>query len=105
EIRACEVRHLERAARTRPAIGGSQASPSGVNDMCPIEPDTFSNIGMLASTAHADIYMFHLTEAMARRSSAQDAGFESLAGVTNAEFVRLTASPQTAISRLLRETA
>ena len=99
------VKQLQLGARTRTAIGGSQASPSGVNDMCPIEPDTFSNIGMLASTAHADIYMFHLTEAMASRSSAQDAGFESLAGVTNAEFVRLTASPQTAISRLLRETA
>jgi hypothetical protein len=99
------VKQLQLGARTRTAIGGSQASPNGVNDMCPIEPDTFSNIGMLASTAHADIYMFHLTEAMASRSSAQDAGFESLAGVTNAEFVRLTASPQTAISRLLRETA
>jgi hypothetical protein len=42
---------------------------------------------------------------MVHRSSAQDAGFESLAGVTGAEFVRLTASPQAAISRLLRETA
>ena len=42
---------------------------------------------------------------MANRSSTQDAGFESLAGVTGAEFVRLTASPQPAISRLLRETA
>ena len=60
---------------------------------------------MLASTARADLYLFHLTEAMANRSSTQDAGFESLAGVTGAEFVRLTASPQAAISRLLRETA
>jgi len=99
------VKQLQLGARTRTPLGGSQASPNGVNDMCPIEPDTFSNIGMLASTAHVDIYMFHLTEAMATRSSAQDAGFESLAGVTNAEFVRLTASPQAAISRLLRETA
>jgi hypothetical protein len=46
-----------------------------------------------------------LTEAMANRSSAQDAGFESLAGVTGAEFFRLTASPQASVSRLLRETA
>ena len=99
------VKQLQLGARTRTAIGGSQASPNGVNDMCPIEPDTFSNIGMLASTAHADIYLFHLTEAMATRSSQLDAGFESLAGVSNAEFVRLTASPQAAISRLLRETA
>ena len=42
---------------------------------------------------------------MVNRSSSQDPGFESLAGVTGAEFVRLTASPQAAVSRLLRETA
>jgi hypothetical protein len=99
------VKQLQLGARTRTPLGGSQASSNGVNDMCPIEPDTFSNLGMLASTAHVDIYLFHLTEAMANRTSAMDAGFESLAGVTNAEFVRLTASPQSAISRLLRETA
>jgi hypothetical protein len=99
------VKQISLGARTRTPLGGSQASPNGVNDMCPIDPDTFANIGILASTAHADIYLFHLTEAMAARSSTLDAGFESLAGVTNAEFVRLTASPQPAVSRLLRETA
>ena len=75
------------------------------NDVCPVRPEDFENTGMLASTARADLYLFHLTEAMANRSSSQDAGFESLAGVTGAEFVRLTASPQAAVSRLLRETA
>lgn len=75
------------------------------NDICPVRPEDFENTGMLASSARADLYLFHLTEAMASRSSTQDAGFESLAGVTGAEFARLTASPQAAISRLLRETA
>jgi hypothetical protein len=41
---------------------------------------------------------------MVNRSTAQDAGFESLAGVTGAEFVRLTGSVQPSISRMLRET-
>jgi len=99
------VKQITPGARTRSPTGGSQAASNGVNDMCPVEPDTYANIGMLAATAHADIYLFHLTEGMATRSSSLDAGFESLAGVTNAEFVRLTASPQPAISRLLRETA
>jgi hypothetical protein len=42
---------------------------------------------------------------MANRSSTQDAGFESLAGVTGAEFIRVRASSQAAVSRMLRETA
>ena len=78
---------------------------SGTNDACPVTPDLFENIGAVASTARADLYLFHLTQAMARRSATQDAGFESLAGVTGAEFARIGASPQPAISRLLRETA
>ena len=59
----------------------------------------------VASAARADLYLFHLTEGMVNRSSNQDSGIESLAGVTSAEFVRLTASPQASISRLLRETS
>jgi hypothetical protein len=78
---------------------------TAANDLCPVRPEDYETAGQLASTAHADLYLFHLTEAMANRSSTQEAGFESLAGVTGAEFIRLTASPQPAVSRLLRETA
>ena len=84
---------------------GSRNASTGTNDVCPVTPEDFQNIGVLAATARADLYLFHLTEAMVNRSTAQDAGFESLGGVTGAEFVRLTASPQASISRLLRETA
>ena len=83
---------------------GSQTA-SGRNDVCPVTPDDFRNIGTLASTARADLYLFHLTEAMVNRSTTLDAGFESLAGVTGAEFIRVSASPQASITRLLRETA
>jgi hypothetical protein len=78
---------------------------TSTNDICPVRPEDYENVGILSSTARADLYLLHLTEAMANRSSTQDAGFESLAGVTGAEFTRLTASPQPAVSRLLRETA
>jgi hypothetical protein len=84
---------------------GSLNSSAATNDVCPVTPEDFQNIGVLAGSARADLYLFHLTEAMVNRSTTQDAGFESLSGVTGSEFVRLTASPQASISRLLRETA
>jgi hypothetical protein len=83
---------------------GSANTATATNDVCPITPDDFQNIGTLASTAHADLYLFHVTEGMVHHSTTQDAGFESLAGVTGAEFVRLTASPQASVARMLRET-
>jgi hypothetical protein len=90
---------------TRRSVATEASAAAATNDICPVRPEDFENIGILASSARADLYLFHLTEAMATRSSDLDAGFESLAGVTGAEFVRLAASPQASISRLLRETA
>ncbi|HET7694850.1 MAG TPA: hypothetical protein VFK57_04020 [Vicinamibacterales bacterium] len=84
---------------------GSLNSAAATNDVCPILPDDFQNIGNLAGSARADLYLFHITEGMVNRSSTQDAGFESLAGVTGAEFTRLTGSVQPSIARLLRETS
>jgi hypothetical protein len=89
---------------TKRAAPTAATAANATNDACPVRPEDFQEIGAVASTAHADLYMFHLTEAMARRSSAQDAGFESLAGVTGAEFARISAGPQAAIARMLRET-
>lgn len=91
--------------RTKMVAIGSLNPNLATNDVCPVTPEDFQNIGVLAGSARADLYLFHLPEAMVNRSTTQDAGFESLGGVTGAEFVRLTASPQASISRLLRETA
>ena len=77
----------------------------GTSDLCPVEPDDFANIGSLAAVSNADMYLFHVIDGLAARSSVLDAGFESLAGVTGAEFIRMPSNPQTAIARLLRETA
>ena len=78
---------------------------AGTSEVCPVEPDDFANLGTVAAAAHVDLYLFHVTEGRAAHSSAQDAGFESLAGATGAEFVRLAGSPQASIARLLRETS
>jgi hypothetical protein len=96
------VKTIDMTKRAAPTAAQVAAA---TNDVCPVRPEDFENTGLLASTARADLYLFHLTEAMAKHSSTQDAGFESLAGVTGAEFIRVSASPQAAVSRLLRETA
>ena len=83
---------------------GSLNSAAATNDVCPILPDDFQNIGNLAASARADLYLFHITEGMVNRSTTQDAGFESLAGVTGAEFIRLSGTVQPSVARLLRET-
>ena len=83
---------------------GSPNSAAATNDVCPVLPDDFQNVGNLAASARADLYLFHLTEGMVNRSTTQDAGFESLAGVTGAEFIRLSGSVQPSVTRLLRET-
>jgi len=83
---------------------GSLNSAQATNDVCPVLPEDFQNIGNLAAASRADLYLFHLTEGMVNRSTTQDAGFESLAGVTGAEFIRLSGSVQPSVSRLLRET-
>jgi hypothetical protein len=99
-----ETKMVNISARERTAVGGSSAPSSALTDACPVRPEDFENIGALASTANVDLYMFHLTDAMVTRSAAQDAGFESLAGATGAEFIRISASPQAGIARMLRET-
>lgn len=93
---------IDMTRRSSPSASNVAAA---TNDVCPVRPEDFQNLGTLAASANADLYLFHLTEAMVNRSTTQDAGFESLAGVTGAEFVRLTASPQASVSRMLRETS
>jgi hypothetical protein len=84
-------------------MGGRRSE--GTSGVCLVTPEDFENIGQVASTAHADLYLFHVVDGMATRSTTQDSGFESLAGVTGAEFQPLAGNPQGAVSRLLRETA
>lgn len=84
---------------------GSLNSSAATNDLCPITTDDFQNIGNLAASAHADLYVFHVTEGMVARSTTQAAGIESLAGVTGSEIVRLNTTAQPSVARMLRETS
>ena len=84
---------------------GSLNSSLATNDLCPVTTEDFQNIGNLAATAHADLYVFHVTEGMVDRSTTQAAGIESLAGVTGSEIVRLNTTAQPSIARMLRETS
>jgi hypothetical protein len=76
-----EQKIIDMTRRNAPTEAGVAAA---TNDVCPVRPEDYENIGVLASSARADLYLFHLTESMAARSSDLDAGFESLAGVTGA---------------------
>jgi len=84
---------------------GSLNSSAATNDLCPVTTEDFQNIGNLAGSAHADLYVFHVTEGMVERSTTQAAGIESLAGVTGSEIVRLNTTAQPSIARMLRETS
>ena len=93
--------HRHDPARAPTAAQVADAS----NDICPVGPEDFENIGMLAAARQGRSLSLSRDRGQAVQSSSQDAGFESLAGVTGAEFIRVTASPQAGVSRLLRETA
>jgi len=93
------------AGMTGPTVTMTQIGRTSDTAACPIRAEDFQELGAVAATAHADLYLFQITEGRATRSSSQDAGFESVAGVTGAEFIRVTASPQAAVARLLRETS
>ena len=92
---------------TTPAVNSVRvgSSTSGTSDVCPVEPDDFDNVGRLATAAQADLYLFHLIDGRTRHDSTQDAGFESLAGATGAGFVRVAGNTQSAVTKLLKETA
>ena len=77
---------------------------AGTSDLCPVEPDDFTNLAKMVSTANVDLYLFQVVDGIAG-SSVLDAGYESLAGATDAQYIKLPTSPQTAVSRLLRETS
>jgi hypothetical protein len=89
---------------TKRVLIGS-GSVTGTSDLCPVEPDDFNNVSTLASAARADLYLFQVVDGLAVHINALDVGFESLAGATGGQFLRVQGNPQPGISRMLRETA
>jgi len=90
--------------QTKQVLIGS-GSATGTSDLCPVEPDDFNNIATLVAAASADMYLFQVVDGMAVHVNALDVGYESLAGATNGQFLRVQGNAQPGISRLLRETA
>jgi len=89
---------------TKQVVVGSRTE-SGTSDLCPVEPTDFDNIGGLAAAAAADLYLFQAIDGLAIHVRGLDVGYESLAGVTGGQLIRLQGNPQPGISRVLRETA
>jgi hypothetical protein len=84
---------------------GSKVGTEGSSDLCPVEQDDFTNIGSIASAANIDVYLFQVVDGVVVGGSTLDAGYESLAGVTGGEYLRLPSDPHIGVSKLLRETA
>jgi hypothetical protein len=84
---------------------GASAANQGTSDLCPVEQADFTNVGNLAASANVDVYLFQIVDGVVIGSSTYDAGYESLAGVTSGEYLKLPADPQIGVSKLLRETA
>ena len=59
---------------------------AGTNELCPVEPQDLINIGNIAAAANVDLYLFQVVDGLAGSASTLDAGFESLAGVTAAQY-------------------
>ena len=57
-----EQKIIDMTRRNAPTEAGAAAA---TNDVCPVRPEDYENIGVLASSARADLYLFHLTESMA----------------------------------------
>jgi hypothetical protein len=72
---------------------------------CPVRTEHFQSLGNAAAAAPAELYLFYLTEGGSVVSSDQAAGFESVAGVTGADYTRITGTVQAAVGRVLRETS
>jgi hypothetical protein len=78
---------------------------AGTNELCPVEPQDLINIGNIAAAANVDLYLFQVVDGLAGSASTLDAGFESLAGAIAAQYLKLPTSPQTVVTKLLRETS
>ena len=78
---------------------------AGTSDLCPVEPSDFDNIGGLTAAAAANVYLFQMIDGLAVHVPALDVGYESLAGVTGGQLIRLQGNAQPGVSRLLRETS
>lgn len=78
-----------------------------VPETCQIRSTDLEDFGVTAAMSPASMYFVHYPQALAAQAHLQIAqtGIENLAGVANAEFVRLTGGNEASLSRVVRETS
>ena len=91
-------------SRTNPSTGDIDNTPP---ETCQIRTTDLENFGTTAALSPGNMYIVHFPQALAAPAHAQPAqtGIENLAGVSNAEFIRLTGGNEAALSRIARETS
>ena len=90
--------------RTNPSTGAIDETPP---EACQIRSTDMEDFGVAAALSPANMYIVHFPQALQAVKHSQNAqtGIENLAGVSNAEFVRLTGGNETSLSRIVRETS
>lgn len=103
---------------------GLAANPAGVNQIrsrvdaqgnfdntipetCQIRTNDLENFGATAALSPANMYIVHFPQGMPAQDNQQagQTGIENLAGVSNAEMVRLTGGNEPSLSRVVKETS
>ena len=75
-------------------------------ETCQIRSTDMEDFGTVASLSPANMFVLHYPQGLAAPRHSQNAqtGTENLAGVSNAEFIRLTGGSDPSISRIVKET-
>ena len=91
-------------SRTNPATGDIDNT---IPETCQIRTNDLEDFGTNAALSPANMFILHFPQGLAAQAHYQAAqtGIENLAGVSNAEILRVTGGTEPAISRVARETS
>lgn len=73
--------------------------------LCLLRPPHFSEVGQAAAGSPAPLYIVYFIDGRATASSEAQSGLESLAGVADAPFIRLTGNSPSVLNRIADETS
>jgi hypothetical protein len=78
-----------------------------IPETCQIRSTDLEDFGTTAALSPANMYIVHFPQGMPAPGNMQagQTGTENLAGVSNAEFIRLTGGQEASLSRIIRETS
>lgn len=90
----------------RSRTNSGQDIDTTIPETCQIRTTDLEDFGVAAALSPANMFVVHYPQAMAAMAHQQNGqtGIENLTGVSNAEFVRLTAGAEPSLSRITRET-